>query len=120
VTDLQPEANGGIVAATFGRGAFRIVSQIKEPPPSNQVARGRITSYEGERVEPKGPPGPNNPVIETIELDSRPGFLFTSTSPLPKFRRDALDAIKNKNFVTIEFTPLSAGSGRIIRLKVER
>ena len=116
VTDLQPQSNGGIIAATYGRGAFQVFSRIQEPPPRTQVARGRITSYDNERVNP-GPPGPNNPVLETIELDSKPGFIFTSTSPAARFAVIARRAIQTKRIVTIEFTPLGPQSGTIISLR---
>ena len=116
VTDLEPQSNGGIIAATFGRGAFQLFSRIQEPP-RNQEARGRITSYENERLDPSRPPGPNNQVIETIELDSKPGFIFTATSPLGRFAVVARRAIQTKRIVTIEFTPLSPQSGTIIRLR---
>jgi hypothetical protein len=115
VTDLEPQSNGGIIAATFGRGAFQVFSRIQAPP-QNQVARGRITSYENERENP-GPPGPNNPLIETIELDSKPGFIFTSTSPVARFAVIARRAIQTKRIVTIEFVPLGPESGRIITLR---
>lgn len=117
VTDLQPQSNGGIIAATFGRGAFQLFSRIQEPPPQNQVARGRITNYENERVNPGSPPGPNNPVFETIELDSKPGFLFTATSPRGRFALTARRAIQTKRIVTIEFKPRGSQSGTIISLR---
>jgi hypothetical protein len=117
VTDLEPQTTSkGIIAATYGRGAFQLFSQIRVPP-GNQQARGRITSYEIEREDPKRPPGPNNPVIETIELDSKPNFIFTKTGAVPSFAVIARDAIKNKRIVTIEFKPLGPQSGTIISLR---
>lgn len=116
VTDLQPQSNGGIIAATYGRGAFQLFSRIQEPP-RNQQARGRITSYENERVDPDRPPGRNNQVIETIELDSKPGFIFTATGVVPRFAVIARRAIQTRRIVTIEFTPLGPQSGRIISLR---
>jgi photosystem II stability/assembly factor-like uncharacterized protein len=116
VTDLQPQASGGIIAATFGRGAFRLFSKIEQRPP-NPTARGRITSYENKRADPDRPPGPNNQMIETIEIDSRPGFLFTATSPTGRFRFIAQRALRDHRIVTIEFTPISAQSGKIISMR---
>jgi len=116
VTDLEPQSNGGIIAATYGRGAFQLFSQIVERP-QNQIARGRITSYENERVDADRPPGPNNQVLETIELDSQPGFFFTATSPLGRFAVTARNAIRTKRIVTIEFKPLGPQSGTIISLR---
>lgn len=116
VTELVPRNNGGIIAATYGRGAFQLFSHIREAP-SNQQASGRITSYESERVDPDRPPGPNNEVIETIELDSRPGFLFTAHGPGPRFAVVARRAMQTKRIVTIEFKPLGPQSGSIISVK---
>jgi len=117
VSDLEPQSNGGIIAATYGRGAFQLFSKVQQPPPRTQEARGRITSYENERVDPKRPPGPNNQVLETIELDSKPGFIFTATSPLGRFAVVARKAIQTKRIVTIEFKPLGPDSGQIISLR---
>jgi len=116
VTDLQPQSNGGIIAATFGRGAFQLFSRLPQRPQS-RTARGHITSYENERVDPTRPGGPNNPVTETIELDSKPGFVFTSSSLRARFAVVARRAIQTGRIVTIEFTPLGPGSGRIISLR---
>jgi len=116
VTDLEPQSNGGIIAATYGRGAFQLFSRIVERTPP-QKARGFVTSYEAERADPDRPAGPNNQVSETIEIDSRPGFSFTATSPLGRFRLIVQRAMQNKRIVTIEFTPIGPQSGKIISVK---
>ena len=117
VTDLQPRSNGSVVAATYGRGAFQIISRIPDQPPGNPEARGRIVSYEAQRLDPDRPPGPTNQTIETIELDSKPNFIFTATGPLAKFRVVATRAMQTKRIVTIEFRPISPQSGTIIRIR---
>lgn len=116
VTDLQTRANGAIVAATFGRGAFQAISRIA-PRPSNPEARGRVTLYENERVFPDQPPGPGNPVVENIELDSRPGFVFTSSSRFPRFAAIVRRAIERNRTVTIVFVPLNVQTGTIISVR---
>jgi len=116
VTDLQARSNGRIVAATFGRGAFQSFSRVEQRPPSNE-ARGHVTSYENERVFPDQPPGPSNPVVENIELDSRPGFVFTSSSRFPRFAAIVRRAIERNRTVTIVFVPLNAQTGTIISVR---
>lgn len=116
VTDLQARSNGAIVAATFGRGAFQSFSRIEQRPQANE-ARGRVTSYEADRSDPSRPPGLSNPIVETIELDSRPGFIFTSSSRFPRFGAIVRRAQETNRMITIVFVPISPQSGRIISVR---
>lgn len=116
VTDLQPQKNGGIIAATWGRGAFQLFSQISEPQPP-QKASGFVTSYEVERAFPQRPAGSTNPVIETIEIDSKPGFIFTSTSNQPRFTLIVKRARENSRKIEITFDPTGPLTGKIINIR---
>lgn len=119
VTDLEPQSNGGIIAATYGRGAFQLFSRITTPPPP-LTAVGFVILYEVARAFPDQPPGEHNPILQTIELDSKPGFTFTSTGG-PLFRAVVDTARQNNRKVEITFTPVvgSPSSGNIISVKLK-
>ncbi|RNC68068.1 MAG: hypothetical protein ED859_11605 [Desulfuromonadales bacterium] len=81
-------------------------------------AIGFVTSYESERVDPDRPPGPSNPVIQTIEIDSKPGFIFTATGG-PSFAATVKNAQKNHRKVEITFTSTGPNSGKIVSVKLK-
>jgi hypothetical protein len=119
VTDLEPQSNGGIIAATFGRGAFQLFSRIVKPP-SPLEATGFVTSYEIGRAFPERPVGANNPMIQTLEIDSKPGFSFTSSGG--HLFAGIIDQAENQHRkVVVAFTPVigSPSSGRIVSVRLK-
>jgi hypothetical protein len=100
VTDLEVKTPLSVVAATYGRGAFLL--NTRPPGPVQQTAKGHVTSFTMERVDPDRPPGPNNPIMITATLDSKPGALFTTT----KASASGIlgQAFKNHRMVIIVFT----------------
>ena len=116
VTDLQARTNGSIVAATFGRGAFQLFSRIQASP-QRPKARGRVISYEAERLHPGRPPGQGNPVMEIIELDSMPGFVFTASGSSARFRLIATRSLQTGRIVAIEYQPTGPQTGTIISIR---
>ncbi len=81
-------------------------------------AIGFVTSYESERVDPDRLPGPNNPVIQTIEIDSKPEFIFTATGG-PSFKATVKNAQENHRKVEITYTSIGPNSGRIVSVKLK-
>ncbi len=114
VTDLQPRSNGSIAASTYGRGAFLLTS--RSTAPVRPSARGHVISFEAERANPDKPPGFNNPLLVTAELDSKPGFLFTANS-LAGGAGILKQALKNHRLVIIEYTASGQNSGKIVRAR---
>ncbi len=110
VTDLEARANGSVVAATYGRGAFVLFSRPLGPP--QLTARGHVTLFTAERVDPNRPPGPNNPLIATAELDSKPGFIFSSNS-LANGVGILQAALANHRTVVIVYTANGQNGGKI-------
>ena len=81
-------------------------------------AVGFVTSYEAERADPDKPPGPNNPLLQTIEIDSKPGFIFTATGG-PSFAATVKTAQDNHRKVEIAYTATGPQSGAIISVKLK-
>lgn len=82
------------------------------------TATGFVTSYEAERVNPDRPPSANNPVLQTIELDSKPGFLFTATGG-PLYGGIVKTATDGHRKVETAYAASGAQAGRIITLKLK-
>ena len=82
------------------------------------TATGFVTSYGAERVNPDRPPGANNPVLQTIELDSKPGFLFTATGG-PLYGGIVKTATDGHRKVETAYAASGAQAGRIITLKLK-
>jgi len=74
---------------------------------------GFVTFYEAERQDPDQPPGPHNQVIETIEIDSMLGFVFTSVGG-PHYKAIVKNATDNNLQVRIAYVATGPQSGRII------
>jgi CARDB len=108
VTDMETAPNGQIVVTTWGRGAFRLHSGT--PQGGTQTVRGRITSFEEERVDP----APTSPFIVTMTLDSLPGTTLTGGNLSATTRTTLRTAFKNQRIVTIGFVRTGADSGRIV------
>jgi len=81
-------------------------------------AIGFVTSYESERADPDRPPGPNNPLLQTIEIDSKPGFIFTATGG-PSFAATVKNAQEHHRKVEITYTSTAPNSGRIVSVKLK-
>ena len=81
-------------------------------------AVGFVTSYEAERVDPDRPPGPNNPLFQTLEIDSKPGFTFTATGG-PSFAATVKKAQDTHRRVEIAYAATRPQSGEIISVKLE-
>jgi hypothetical protein len=113
------------VGQTFTAGANVKVKVLKALPGGFSVsvddtvsAIGFVTDYEVDRVDPTKPPGPNNPAFETIELDSTPGFLYTSTGG-PHYAQVVKKARDGHRKVEITYTPIDAQSGKILSVKLK-
>jgi hypothetical protein len=82
-------------------------------------AVGFVTSYEAERKDPDKPPGPNNPLLlQTIEIDSKPGFLFTA-SGVPNYGATIKKAQDTHRKIEIAYTATDPQSGEIISVKLK-
>jgi photosystem II stability/assembly factor-like uncharacterized protein len=110
ITDLKARSNKSIIAATYGRGAYQVFTKIVENTPL--TVTGRIVSLDSGRVNPGSPPGANNPILTTVEIDSKPGFSFSTTNATLGFRLRS--AFQNKRRVRLTFQLIAAGSGNIL------
>ena len=81
-------------------------------------AVGFVTSYEAERVDPDKPPGPNNPLLQTIEIDSKPGFLFTASGG-PNYGATIKKAQDTHRKIEITYTSAGANAGKIVSVKLK-
>jgi hypothetical protein len=81
-------------------------------------AVGFVTSYERELADPDRPPGPNNRAVQTIEIDSMPGFLFTATGG-PSFAATVKKARETHRKVEIAYTPGGTNNGKIITVRLQ-
>lgn len=112
------------VGETFTSGAFK-VKVVKALPGGFAIsvddslrAVGLVTSYEAKRVDPDRPPSQNNPVMQTIQIDSKPGFIFTATGG-PSFATTVKKAQDTHRKVEITFSATSPQSGTIISVKLK-
>jgi hypothetical protein len=83
----------------------------------SQSAIGFVTEYEAERVDPDRPPGPNNPMIQTLAIDSMPGFIFTATGG-PLYGAVVKNAQDHHRKVEVDYVASGQQSGRIISVKL--
>jgi photosystem II stability/assembly factor-like uncharacterized protein len=111
VTDMETAPNGQIVVTTWGRGAFRLHSGPLRGP--GHTASGHVSSYEEERADPDRPPGPSNPLLVTVTLDSRPDLVFTGANIAGATRTLLRNAFQSQKTVTLDFVPTGVNSGRI-------
>jgi hypothetical protein len=81
-------------------------------------AVGFVTSYEAERADPDKPPGPNNPLLQTIEIDSKPGFIFTATGG-PSYAGTVKKAQDDHRKVEITYTSSGTNAGKIVNVKLK-
>jgi CARDB protein len=116
-TDLETGPTGLIYLATFGRGMYLAHSVPIPVQGSSDSARGRVTSFEEERADPERPPAFDNPLITSVTLDSKPGFVFSAVSLASASRTKLRSAFNNHTTVTIDFVLTSAASGRITRVR---
>jgi hypothetical protein len=110
VTDIQPRSDGSIAAATYGRGMF-LSTSISTAPPKN-TAKGHITNLDVEADDSK--PGKPIQKFVSVELDSKPGYLFTETGI--GYLSILQAAYKNHTSVQIEYTPQGQNSGKIVKV----
>jgi hypothetical protein len=80
-------------------------------------AVGFVTNYEAERLDPDRPPGPNNPVTQTLEIDSMPGFIFTAKGS-PLYGGVVKNARDQHRKVEVSYVPGGPQSGEIISVKL--
>jgi hypothetical protein len=78
---------------------------------------GFVTNYETERLDPDRPPGPNNPIIQTLEIDSMPGFIFTATGS-PLYSGLVKNARDHHRKVEVAYTSTGPQSGKIVSVKL--
>ena len=112
------------VGETFTSGNLK-VKVVKALPGGFSItvddslkAVGFVTSYEAERADPDKPPGPNNPLLQTIEIDSKPGFIFTAAGG-PSFAATVKKAQNNHRKVEIAYAATGPQSGTIISVKLK-
>ncbi len=111
VMDMETAAGGQIVAATWGRGAFWLHSGPL--PGSPQSVSGHITSYDAETIDVPGRVGRPNQIYVAVELDSRPGWVFSGVN-LPFATRSRLQqAFEKHRLVSISYVQTDATDGRI-------
>jgi hypothetical protein len=113
------------VGQTFTSGILK-VKVVKALPGGFSItvddslkAVGFVTSYEGGRADPDKPPGPNNPLLpQTIEIDSKPGFLFTAPG-VPNYGATIKKAQDTHRKIEIAYTATDPQSGEIISVKLK-
>jgi hypothetical protein len=81
-------------------------------------AVGFVTSYEAERADPDIRPGPNNPLLQTIEIDSKPGFIFTAIGG-PSYAGTVKKAQDDHRKVEITYTSSGTNAGKIVNVKLK-
>jgi len=112
------------VGKTFTSGNLK-VKVVKALPDGFSItvddslkAVGFVTSYEAERADPDEPPGANNPLLQTIEIDSKPGFLFTASGG-PNYGATIKKAQDTHRKIEITYTATGLQSGKIISVKLK-
>jgi hypothetical protein len=95
-------------------GGFSI--NVDVPPHGNRVS-GFVTDYEAERVNPDQPGGPNNPLLQSIEIDSTPGFVYTASGG-PVYAATVKKARDSHRKVEITYTSVGSHSGKIVTVKL--
>ena len=110
VTDIQPRSDGSIAVATYGRGMF-LSTSISTAPPKN-TAKGHITNLDVEADDSK----PGKPIRKfvSVELDSKPGFLFTESGI--GFLGILQTAFRTHRSVEIQYTPAGQNTGKIVKV----
>ncbi len=112
-----------VVGQTFTSGNLRVKVEKELPGgftisvDNSSKAIGLVVSYETERADPERPPGPNNPVLQTVEIDSMPGFLFTATGG-PSFAATIKKARQANRKIEITYAQTGPASGKILRLRL--
>jgi hypothetical protein len=96
-------------------GGFSINVDV---PPVGSRASGFVTSYEAERLNPDQPPGAHNPLLQTLEIDSTPGFSYTASGG-PVYAAVVKKAQDMHRKVEIAYTPIGSQSGKIISVKLK-
>ena len=81
-------------------------------------AVGFVTSDEAVRKEPGRPPGASNPLLQTIEIDSKPGFLFTATGGT-NYGSTIRKAQDTNQKIEIAYTAVGPNAGNIISVKLK-
>lgn len=99
VTDIEARSDGSVAAATYGRGVFLLTSRSTAPPTLSAI--GHVVEFEEEGDDSH--PGKPIPKITTAQLDSKPGFVFSTTT----FAGTGVleGAFKNHRKVKITYTP---------------
>ena len=112
------------VGETFTSGNLKVMV-VKALPGGFSItvddslkAVGFVTSYEQERVDPNKPPRPNNPLLQTIEIESKPGFFFNATGG-PIFAATVKKAQDSHRQVEIAYTPSGTDAGKIVSVKLK-
>ncbi len=113
VTDIEARSDGSVAAATYGRGVFLLTSRSSAPPTLS--VSGHVVDFEEEGDDSH----PNKPIpkFTTAELDSKPGFVFSTTSS--EWSGVLAGAFKNHRKVKINYapsghTPSGQNAGNII------
>jgi hypothetical protein len=81
-------------------------------------AVGFVTLYEAERVDPELPPGPQNPLMQSIEIDTAPGFLFTAVGGT-NHGATIKKAQDTHRRIEIVYTPTGTLSGQILSVRLK-
>jgi len=111
ITDIEARNDGSIAAAAYGRSVFLLTSRSTAPPPPPTLsAIGHVVAFELEGDDSQR--GKPIPKITTAELDSKPGFVFTSLNFAGTGVLQA--AFKNHRKVQITYTPNGQNTGKIL------
>lgn len=112
------------VGQTFTSGDLK-VQVVKALPGGFSIsvddslkAVGFVTAYEAVREDPDRPVGPSNRLLQTIEIDSKPGFVFTATGG-PSYAATVKRAQDNHRKVEIAYTSSGTNAGEILGVKLK-
>jgi CARDB len=108
-TAIQVDGMGHFALATYGRGAFALSSGFA--PSSTGSVTGYVTFFDEERLR-DGPPGASNPLIDTVEIDALPGWIFSAAN-LGAPARLLKTAYTKHLRVVLDYKVASAQSGTI-------
>jgi len=110
VTDFEGRSDGSIAAATYGRGVFLLSSRPLVPPPAKLNAIGYVVGFELSGTGTNaGKPVPKTTIAR---LDSKPGFVFSSTKMAGAYVLQT--AFKSHRRVQITYTASGQNAGTIL------
>jgi photosystem II stability/assembly factor-like uncharacterized protein len=110
ITNIGSISSKAVFLSTFGRGTFGMFP----PVPGNPSVTGHVRDFTQERLNPGKPPGPLNPLLSTVTMDTSPVSLFSATNLAGSAATILRNAVGTTRLVSITYKPLSATSGTIL------